>query len=177
MSDDDDRFTAWTRTEEQTEGAPGEPASSGSGFAPKKERRFAAIVCWRRHLLSLTGRRGVLELKGDVENTATLTSNRGEVLFTAPIGKIRCRRSWPYCFTIECDGKRWRMWGIGVNNRKLALRQLEVAKRDNVFTLLPMPPGMSEQRYLQIMKNKMAQQKLWRELWLIALKTFGAQQI
>jgi hypothetical protein len=176
MSDEDDRFAAWTATEEQTERAPGEPDSSGSGFAPKKERRSAAIVCWRRNLLSLTGRRGVLERKGD-EDTATLTSNRGEVLFTAPIGEVRCRRSWPYCFTIECDGKRWRMWGIGVNNRKLALRQLEIAKRDNVFTLLPMPPGMSEQRYLQIMKNKMAQQKLWRELWLIALKTFGAQQI
>jgi hypothetical protein len=26
------------------------------------------------------------------------------------------------------------------------------------------------------MTNKLAQQKLWRELWLIALKAFGAQQ-
>lgn len=174
MSDDDDRFAPWAATEEEIEA---DPAPSDSGFASKKERRFAAIVLWRRHLLSLTGKRGVLELKGDFDNTATLTSKAGEVLFTVPIGEVRCRRSWPYCFTIECDGKRWRMWGIGVNNRKLALRELEVAKRDNVFTLLPMPPGMSEQRYLQIMKNKMAQQKLWRELWLIALKTFGAQQI
>ena len=27
------------------------------------------------------------------------------------------------------------------------------------------------------MTNKLAQQKLWRELWLIALKAFGAQQV
>ncbi len=178
MSDDDDRFTTWAATEEATERDPVEPDSSGSGFAPKKERRFAAIVLWRRHLLSLTGKRGVLVLKGgDFDNTATLTSSRGEVLFTVPVGKVRCRRSWPYCFTMECDGKRWRMWGIGVDSRKMALRQLEITKRDDVLTIVPRPPGISEQQYAKIMKHKMAQQKLWRELWLIALKAFGAKVV
>jgi hypothetical protein len=28
-----------------------------------------------------------------------------------------------------------------------------------------------------IMTNKLAQQRPWRELWLIALKAFGARQI
>ncbi len=174
MSDDDDRFAPWAATEEEIEADPGESGSSGSGFASKKERRFAAIVLWRRHLLSLTGRRAVLELRGDFDNTATLTSKAGEVLFTVPIGEMRCRRSWPYCFTIGCDGKRWRMWGIGVDSRKMALRELENANRDDVLTIVPKPPGLSEQQYRNVMKHKMAQQKLWRELWLIALKAYGA---
>ncbi len=174
MSDDDDRFAPWAATEEEIEAG---PAPSDSGFASKKERRFAAIVLWRRHLLSLTGKRGVLELKGDFDNTATLTSKAGEVLFTVPIGEVRCRRSWPYCFTIECDGKRWRMWGIGVDSRKMALRELENAKRGDVLTIVPRPPGLSEQQYRNVMKHKMAQQKLWRELWLIALKAYGAKVV
>jgi hypothetical protein len=178
MSDGDHRFTARGATEERTERDPVEPDSYGSGFAPKQERRFAAVVLWRRHLLSLTGRRGVLELTGgDFENTATLTSNHGEVLFTVPVGKVRCRRSWPYCFTMECDGKRWRMWGVGVDNRKMALRQIEITNSDDVLTIVPRPPGISEQEYLKIMKNKMAQQKLWRELWLIVLKAYGAKVV
>ena len=175
---DDDRFTAWAAMEEETESDPVHSDLHDSGFAPREERRFAAIVLWRRHLLSLTGKRGVLELKdGDFENTATLTSKAGEVLFAVPIGEVRCRRSWPYCFTIECDGKRWRMWGVGVNGRREALRQLEVTKRDDVLTIVPRPPGLSEQQYRNVMKHKMAQQKLWRELWLIALKAYGAKQV
>src|ERR1700729_2358893 len=126
---DDDRYTAWATTEEETESGPVQSDLPDSGFAPREERRFAAIVFWRRHLFSLSGRRGVLELKGgDFENTATLMGRRGEVLFTAPVGKVRCRRSWPYCFTLQCDGKRWRIWGVGVNGRREALRQLEITK-------------------------------------------------
>jgi hypothetical protein len=176
MSDDDDRFTAWAATEGQAEPDPLDSGSSDSGFAPKKERRFAAAVFWRRYLFSLAGKRAVLELKdGDFGNTATLTSRRGDVLFTAPVGKVRCRRSWPYSFTMEYDGKRWRMWGVGVNGRRMALRQLDMTKGDDALTLVPKPPGLSEEQYRKVMRNKMAQQKLWRELWLIVLKAYGAK--
>jgi hypothetical protein len=150
MSDDQDRFGA-------------------------KQRAFAAVVYWRRHLISLAGRRGVLELKGGSDHTATLTDRHGEVQFSFPVGEIHARRSWPYCFTIECQGQRWRMWGLGVNSIPGAKRQLEVMKRDNVFTILPPPPGMDQKQYKRLLNSKMAQQKLWRELWLIGLKSFGAK--
>lgn len=99
MTDSEDRFTTWA-----------------SPYAEPKGRRFAAVVYWRRHLISLTGRRGILELKDVPEHAATLTDKRGEVLFSLPLGELRVRRSWPYCFTIECEGRRWRLWGIGVNS-------------------------------------------------------------
>ena len=157
---------------------PVQPDLSGSGFAPKKERRFAAIVFWRRHLLSLSGRRGVLELKdGDFENTATLTGSRGEVLFTAPVGKVRCRRSWPYCFTIECDGKRWRMWGIGVNSRKDGAPPARDHQARRRVDDRAEAAGHQRTAIRQDHEDKMAQQKLWRELWLIALKAFGAKVV
>jgi hypothetical protein len=50
-------------------------------------------------------------------------------------------------------------------------------KRDHVFTILPPPPGMDEKQYKRLMASKLAQQKLWRELWLIGLKSFGAQRV
>jgi hypothetical protein len=175
--DDDDPFAAGGAIEEDAARNPVEGDGSGSGYATKEGRRFAAIVHWRRHLMSLTGRRGVLELKSGPDDTATLTSKRGDVLFSVPIGEVRCRRSWPMCFTIECAGKRWRLWGIGVNTPKTAKRQLEITRRDHVLTIVPRPPGMSDQQYRKLMTNKLAQQRLWRELWLIALKAFGAQQV
>lgn len=175
--DDDDRFAAWGAIEDDAAADPVETDGSDSGYATKEERRFAAVVYWRRHIVSLTGRRGVLQLKSGGDDTATLTSKRGDMLFSVPVGEVRCRRSWPMCFTIECAGKRWRLWGIGVNSLKMAKRQLEITRRDKVLTIVPRPPGMSDQQYRKIMTSKLAQQKLWRELWLIALKAFGAQRI
>ncbi len=46
MSDSDNRTEAWELTAEGSE--------AGSGYAEREARRFAAIVHWRRHLLSLT---------------------------------------------------------------------------------------------------------------------------
>lgn len=175
--DDDDRFAAWGAIEDDAAADPVERDPAESGYASRDGRRFAAVVCWRRHLVSLTGRRGVLELNSGPDNTATLTGKRGDVLFSVPVGEVRCRRSWPMCFTIECADRRWRLWGIGVNSLKMAKRQLEITRRDHVLTIVPRPPGMSDQQYRKVMTNKLAQQRLWRELWLIVLKAFGAQQI
>ena len=100
-------------------------------------------------------------------------SDRVGLLFGVPAGEVRCRRSWPLCFTIECAGKRWRKWGIGVNSLKMAKRRLELTQRDHVLTIVPRPPGMSDEQYREIMTNKLAQQRLWRELWLIALGRSG----
>jgi hypothetical protein len=33
------------------------------------------------------------------------------------------------------------------------------------------------QEYKRLMASKLGQQRLWRELWLIALRAFGAQQV
>jgi len=172
MTESEDRFKSWAALEDDSESG-----SDGSGYADHNGRRFAAVVYWRRHLISLTGRRGVLELTDRPEHTATLTDKRGEVRFSFPLGEIRTRRSWPYCFTIECQGQRWRLWGIGVNSVAGAKRQLEVMKRDHVFTILPPPPGMDEKQYKRLLNSKLAQQRLWRELWLIGLKSFGAQRV
>ena len=166
-SDDHDRFDAWTATEEESR-----------GVAAQEGRRFAAVVYWRRHRPSLTnGRRAVLELIDGPEATATLTSKRGEVLFSAPVGEIRCRRTWPLCFTIECDGRRWRLCGFAVNSVNRAKRQLEFTRREHVLTIVPRPPGMSDQAYKRVVIRKLDQERLWRELWLIALREFGAQQV
>ena len=77
--DDDDRFAAWAATDADATADPVQSGSSDSGFATRDERRFAAVVHWRRHLASLTGRRGVLELKDAPDDTAMLTGKRGEV--------------------------------------------------------------------------------------------------
>jgi hypothetical protein len=37
----------------------------------------------------------VLELKGGSDNTAMLTSKRGDLLFSVPVGEVRCRRTLP----------------------------------------------------------------------------------
>jgi hypothetical protein len=166
--DNDDRFAAWGAIEDDDAADPVEGGPADARYAARGGRRFAAVVCWRCRL--------VLELKSGPEEKATLTSKRGDVLFSVPVAEVRCRRSWPMCFTIECAGERWRLWGIGVSSLKTAKRQLEVTGRDHVLTIVPRPPGMSDQQYRKIMTNKLAQQKLWRELWLIALKAFGAQQ-
>ena len=60
---------------------------------------------------------------------------------------------------------------------KIDISQLDITKHDDVLTIVPRPPGISEQQYVKITKHKMAQQKLWRELWLIALKAFGAKVV
>jgi len=172
MTESDDRFKAWAAIKDDREAD-----ENDSPYAERQERRFAAVVYWRRHLISLAGRRGVLELKDAPDHTATLTNKRGEVVFSFPLGELRVRRSWPYCFTIEHQGQRWRLWGIGVNSLSGARRQLEVMKRDHVFTVVPPPPGMDPERYRRLMTSKLAQQKLWRELWLIGLKSFGAQRV
>jgi hypothetical protein len=172
MIGDKDQFAAWAAAED-TAGDEEEPA----GFAAKEAREFGAVVYWRRHLLSLTGRRAVLHIKERPVYTATLTSKHGEELFNAPVGELRYRRSWPFCVTVERDGKRWRLWGVGVSSLKGAKRELEVMKRDKVFTIVPQPPGMSDQKYKRLMSNKLAQQRLWRELWLVVLRSAGAQQI
>jgi hypothetical protein len=180
MTGDEDRFAAWAASEEteQDDDVPVDPAESGgSGFASREGRQFGAVVYWRRHLFSLSGRRAILQIKERPTYTATLTSKQGEVLFSAPVGELRYRRSWPFCFTIECDGARWRMWGIGVNSLKGAQRQLDVMKRDHVFTIIPQPPGMSDKRYKRLLTNKLAQQRLWRELWMVVLASAGGQQI
>jgi hypothetical protein len=180
MTGSDDRFKAWAAVENDAESGEDGSVPAGVGGSPYREhkgRRFAAVVYWRRHLISLTGRRGVLELKDVPDHTATLTDKRGEVVFSFPLGELRVRRSWPYCFTIEHRSQRWRLWGIGVNSLKGAERQLEVMKRDHVFTILPPPPGMDKQQYRRLMTSKLAQQKLWRELWLIGLGAFGAQRV
>jgi hypothetical protein len=168
MSDSDDRTEAWELTEQESE--------PGSGYAEREPRRFAAIVHWRRHVFSLTGRRAVLELVDRPEATATLTGKSGDVLFRVPTGEIRCRRSWPACFTIDCGGRRWRLWGLGVNSVRGGKRLLEVTRRDHVLTIVPRPPGMSDKKYKQLMSSKLGQQRLWRELWLIVLRAFGAHQ-
>jgi hypothetical protein len=180
MTADEDRFAAWAASEEteQDDDVPVDGAESGgSGFASREGRQFGAVVYWRRHLFSLSGRRAILQIKERPAYTATLTSKQGEVLFSAPVGELRYRRSWPFCFTIECDGARWRMWGIGVNSLKGAQRQLDVMKRDKVFTIIPQPPGMSDKRYKRLLTNKLAQQRLWRELWMVVLASAGGQQI
>lgn len=173
MSAADDRFKAWAS-------APREDAESdeaGSGYAERDGRRFAALVYWRRHVIALSAHRGVLELKERPDHTATLTNKRGEVVFAFPIGELRVRRKLSYCFTIECQGQRWLLWGLGVNSVKGAKRQLEIMKREHVFTIVPPPPGMAPKQYKRLMTSRVAQQKLWRELWLIGLTSFGAQRV
>lgn len=180
MTESEDRFKAWAAVENDAESTADDssPADAGgSTYAERDGRRFAAVVYWRRHLIALSGTRGVLELTDFPDHVATLTNKRGEVMFSYPLGELRVRRSWPYCFTIECRAQRWRLWGIGVNSVSGAKRQLEVMKRDHVFTILPPPPGMDPSAYKRLMTNKLAQQKLWRELWLIGLKSFGAQRV
>jgi hypothetical protein len=169
MSDSDDRTEAWEVTEPEPE--------AGSGYAERQARRFAAIVYWRRHLFSLSGRRAVLELVDRPDATATLTSKRGEELFRVPTGEIRCRRSWPACFTIECGGRRWRLWGLGVNSVRGGRKLLEITRSEHVLTIVPRPPGMDDKQYKRLMSSKLGQQRLWRELWLIVLRAFGAHQI
>jgi hypothetical protein len=169
MSESNDRTEAWDLTAEEPEGR--------SGFAEREPRRFAAVVYWRRHLLSLTGRRAVLELLDRPEATATLTNKRGEVLFQVATGEIRCRRSWPACFTIECEGRSWRLWGLAVSSARGGKRLLEVTRREQALTIVPRPPGMSDKQYKKLMSSKLGQQRLWRELWLIVLRAFGAHQL
>ncbi|HTP22112.1 MAG TPA: hypothetical protein VMJ65_21065 [Solirubrobacteraceae bacterium] len=50
-------------------------------------------------------------------------------------------------------------------------------KRDHVFTILSPPPGMDEKEYKRLLTSKLALRRLWRELWLIGLKSFGAQRV
>jgi hypothetical protein len=171
MIGDKDQFAAWAAAEDTPD------EENSAGFAAKEAREFGAAVYWRRHIFSLTGRRAVLQIKERPAYTATLTSKHGDVLFSAPVGELRYRASWPLCFTIECDGMRWRLWGIGVSSLKAVKRELEAMKRDKVFTIVPQPPGMSDQRYKRLMTNKLAQQRLWRELWLFVLRSAGGQQI
>lgn len=180
MAAEKDRFAAWAasqQTEPDDEDADEAGESGGSGFAGREGRQFGAVVYWRRHLFSLSGRRAVLQIKERPDYTATLVSKQGEVLFSAPVGELRYRRSWPFCFSIEHDGTRWRIWGIGVNSLKGAQRQLEVMKRDKVFTIIPQPPGMSDKQYRRLLTNKLAQQRLWRELWMVVLGSAGGQQM
>ncbi|HTX10340.1 MAG TPA: hypothetical protein VME22_17085 [Solirubrobacteraceae bacterium] len=169
MNDSEDRSEVWDLTAEEPEG--------DSGYAEREGRRFAAIVHWRRRLLSLSGRRAVLEVVDRPEATATLTSRRGDVLFRVPTGEIRCRRSWPACFTVECQGRSWRLWGLGVNSVRGGKRLLEITARERVLTIVPRPPGMSDKQYKRLMTTKLGQQRLWRELWLIVLRAFGAHQL
>jgi hypothetical protein len=169
MSESDERTEAWELT--------GEESAGDSGYGDREGRRFAAVVFWRRHLLSLSGRRAVLELVDRPTATATLTSKRGDVLFSVPTGEIRCRRSWPACFTIECEGRRWRLWGFAVSSVPGAKRSLEVMARERVLTIVPRPPGMSDKQYKRLMTNRLGQHRLWRELWLTVLRAFGAQQL
>ncbi len=99
------------------------------------------------------------------------------MLLRVPTGEIRCRRSWPACFTIECEGRRWRLWGLGVNSVRGGQRLLEVTRREHALTIVPRPAGMSDKQYKQLMSSKLGQQRLWRELWLIVLRAFGAHQL
>lgn len=165
-SDDRDRFRAWTAFDED----------SGSG-ADQEARRFAAVVYWRRYRPSLRGKRAVLELTDRPEATATLIGRRGNELFRVAISEIHCRRSWPLCFTIECEGRRWRLCGLAVNSVNGGKRQLEFMRKTHVLTIVPRPPGMSDKAYKQLMISKLGQERLWRELWLTALRDFGAQQV
>jgi hypothetical protein len=165
-SDDHDRFNAWTAVEEDS-----------GGVAKQEGRRFAGVVFWRRHRPSLGGRRAVLELTDRPEAMATLTDSRGRELFSVPIGEIDCRRSWPRCFTIECEGRRWRLCGLAVNSVNGAKRQLEFMRKEHVLTVVPRPPAMSDKAYKQLMISKLGQERLWRELWLIALRDFGAREV
>jgi hypothetical protein len=165
-SDDHDRFRAWTALDEDS-----------GGVADREGRRFAAVVYWRRYRPSLRGARAVLELTDRPEATATLTGRRGTELFSVAIGEIHCRRSWPLCITIECEGRRWRLCGFAVNSVSGAKRQLEFMRREHVLTVVPRPPGMSDKAYKQLMISKPGQERLWRGLWLIALRDFGARQL
>jgi hypothetical protein len=55
--------------------------------------------------------------------------------------------------------------------------QLEFMRREHVLTVVPRPPGMSDKAYKQLMISKPGQERLWRGLWLIALRDFGARQL
>ena len=177
MTTERDGFAAWTATEDAARDDDDPDGSGGPGFAAKEGREFGAVVYWRRHVFSLTGRRAVLHIEERPVYTARLTGEHGEELFSAPVGELRYRRSWPLCVTVECGGTRWRLRGVGVSSLKGAERELEVMKRDHVFTIVPQPPGMSDKKYKRLMTNRLAQQRLWRELWMVVLGSAGGQQI
>ena len=96
--DDDDRFAAWAATEDDAVADPVKSVSSDSGFATKDEPAV---------------RRGRV-----LAPPPRLAHRQAGVL----VGEVRCRRSWPLCFTTERGGKRWRLWGIGANSPVVAQR-------------------------------------------------------